>query len=260
MNTASANLNVNPRQLLLEELERRCQTNPRYSLRAFAKALNLSPSALSMILRGERGLSKNLASQVSKKLGLDPQMSESFIRNALKRKKSINPESYKFNQLSLDRFAVISEWYHFAILSLIETKDFKPVIAWISTRLEISLAEARAGVERLVRLNLLDTTKEKWKQIGDPIFLDNDKSTAATRRFQSQVLERAIFSLENDPMELRELNSVTIAIDPRQVDYAKKKIKDFLIELMNELEAKGPRREVYHLSTQLYPVSKNRGN
>jgi DNA-binding Lrp family transcriptional regulator len=250
---------LHPRQLLLDELERRCRVNPRYSLRAFAKALGISAAALSMILRGERGMSSTLAGKVSKRLGLNLEASEHFVRTSSRRVKGA-PDVSKFLQLPIDQFAIISEWYHFGILSLISTKGFQPSTPWIAARLGISEGEARAGVERLVRMGILDTTQAKWKQKGAPIFVNNEHSTAASRRFHAQVLDHARFSLENDPMELRELNSVTIAIDPKQLPYARKKMKEFLVGLMTELENLGSAREVYHLSTQLCPVSRARGN
>jgi uncharacterized protein (TIGR02147 family) len=261
MMTRENDLNINPRQLLIEELERRCRENPRYSLRAFAKALDISPSALSMILAGQRGLSKGLASQVSNKLGLDPNETQNFILNSLRRgKPNKQNEAQNFSQLSLDKFATISEWYHFAILSLVETKGFTAKVSWIASRLGISIAEAKAAVERLSRLGILDTAQPKWKLAGPPPFVGNEESTAATKRFQKQVLEKAMYSLENDPMELRDLNSFTIAINPKHVGFARKEMEKFLIDLMHKLEKKGDALEVYHLSAQICPVSKNRGN
>lgn len=247
----------------MEELERRCRANARYSMRSFARALSISPSALSMVLNGERGLSLELATAISKKLGLDPTSSAAFIGTAIRRRRTpqtVQPASQSFNQLTLDQFGVISEWYHFAILSLITTKEFRPELPWIASRLGITQGEARAAVERLVRLKVLDVSQKKWKQVGNPIFVNNTESTAATRQHQKQILEKATYSLENDSMELREMNSVTIAIDPKQVGIAKRRIAQFLMDLMNELESQSTPKEVYHLSTQLYPVSKNRGN
>ena len=42
------------REVLQDELRRRCARNPRYSLRAFARALALDHSSLSQLLRGRR--------------------------------------------------------------------------------------------------------------------------------------------------------------------------------------------------------------
>ena len=52
----------------------------------------------------------------------------------------------QYVQLTLDHFSVISEWYHFAILSLAETQDFKSYPAWIAGRLGISQKDAKAAV------------------------------------------------------------------------------------------------------------------
>jgi uncharacterized protein (TIGR02147 family) len=248
--------NFSPKTILLEELEKRCRTNPRYSLRAFAKALELSPSGLSLILSGRRGLSKTLAKNLSEKLGLDPSKSRDFIQSAVKRRSSEFQAETSSRQLELDQFATIAEWYHFAILSLIETQGFVPDRQLIASRLGISIAEVRSAVERLQRLGILDTSQTKWRQVGLPIFVGNDKSTSATRSHQRQVLDKAAHSLENHPMEIRELNSVTLAVNPKHLPIARKEIKEFLLKLMNKLESKGDPTEVYSLSVQFFPVSK----
>src|SRR2546430_13739191 len=49
------------RRVLRKELESRCRTSPRYSLRAFARDLKISPSRLSEILSGKQGLSRAAA-------------------------------------------------------------------------------------------------------------------------------------------------------------------------------------------------------
>ena len=251
--------NPSPRQLLAEELERRCRSNPRYSMRAFAKALGLSPSALSMVMAGHRGLSTDLAKRLSHKLGLDPVSAGRFVNGFLRNKTSPTTIT-NFDTLSLDTFSVISEWYHFGLLSLIEVKDFKPDPQWMASRLGVSIAEVKAAVERLVRLGILDTSKRRWKQIGQPILVENTESTAATKRNQKQVLEMAIHSLENDPVEVRDLTSMTIAINPEWIPLAREEIKKFRIHLMELLEGKGDAREVYHLAVQIYPVTKKQRN
>jgi hypothetical protein len=57
-------------RFLAAELERRKARNPRYSLRAFAKAVGLDASALSRILSGKQGLSLSSGIKVGKKLSL----------------------------------------------------------------------------------------------------------------------------------------------------------------------------------------------
>ncbi len=55
-------------QFLQWELGKRQQKNPSYSLRAFARDLDISPSTLSCILREKQNISKQLESQLRQKL------------------------------------------------------------------------------------------------------------------------------------------------------------------------------------------------
>ena len=68
MKTEPAHYRIDPRLLLQRELERRCQSNPKYSLRAFAKALKMSPAALSYMLTGKRPVSKKTVKKIVDRL------------------------------------------------------------------------------------------------------------------------------------------------------------------------------------------------
>jgi uncharacterized protein (TIGR02147 family) len=248
---------LDPRQCLMSELERRCGQNPKYSLRAFAKALSIHPATLSMVLSGKRQFSKKMAERVAKKLALDPLKSTAFVRGATG-KFNLLAVTDKYEDLSLDKFATISDWYHYGILSLITTKGFQTNFSWIASRLGISTMEAKAATERLVRLGVLDTSSNPWRQVGGPIMIENNISTSATRHFQSQVLKMAQYSLENDSPEVRDISSVTVAVDPAQLSIAIEEIRKFRIHLMKLLEKQKPAQEVYHLAIQLYPVSRKK--
>jgi len=56
------------RLYLQNTLIERTSSNPSYSLRAFAKHLNIEPSALSKILNGKRRISKKMFTKISLKL------------------------------------------------------------------------------------------------------------------------------------------------------------------------------------------------
>jgi uncharacterized protein (TIGR02147 family) len=252
---------LNPREFLSQELTKRCQRNPRYSLRSFAQFLGITPSALSMILSGKRNVSKKAAQQIVEALALPPQLKVAFLYGCGKHSDLNFQEedlSNNYQKLALDTYEIISDWYHFAILSLIETKDFQPKLAWIASRLGITLAEVKTAVERLVRLGILDVSETKWKQTTKPIKVENTVSTAATRKHQRQMIEKALESLEHDPMDIRDMSSMTLAMDPKLVPTALKEIRKFRRKLTKMLETSAPQTEVYHLAIQLYPVSKRK--
>jgi uncharacterized protein (TIGR02147 family) len=151
---------------------------------------------------------------------------------------------------------MIAEWYHYAILSLVDVPGFRFDAKWIANRLGISETEARLAMERLLRLRLVKKVGKTWKQSGLPLKVENTESTTATRRHHRQHLVKAIESLDNDPIEIRDFSGMTFPMDPQYVPYAVKRIRDFRRKLMNELVNMGTPRVVYRLGVQIHPLSK----
>ena len=60
-----------------------------------------------------------------------------------------------YDRIGLDAFQVISDWYHLAIVELANTPDFRGEPYGIARSLGISVVEARAALERLLRLGML---------------------------------------------------------------------------------------------------------
>ncbi len=56
--------------VLRAELTRRCARNPSYSLRAFARALDVDHATLSQLLRGRRSLTREVIEQLGERLRL----------------------------------------------------------------------------------------------------------------------------------------------------------------------------------------------
>ena len=240
-------------QILKNDFTARSRKNPRYSLRAYAKALGISHTVLSLVLAGKRPLSKKAIALISEKLALDPLQ---ITRLMDSRGKATRLAPAAFRTIDMEIFKVISDWVHYAILTLIETSDFQSDTNWIADRLDISKMDARVCFERLINVNLIEFKDEKWRLTGLPIKVENNYSTTTTRLFQKQMIEKSLESLERDPYEIRDFSSVTLAMDPSDIPYARERIKQFRRELMTELEARGKPTEVYNLTLQIYPVSR----
>lgn len=93
--------------------QKRQAINRSYSQNAFARELGVSPTALSQYLSGKRNLSPINLKKVVRSLGLPLEYAQKSKRNIF----SIQTPSIK---LKLDTFSLISDWYHFAILNLLE--------------------------------------------------------------------------------------------------------------------------------------------
>lgn len=236
--------------------------NPAFSLRAFARRLELSPSALSEILKGKRRISKKMAGRVVTNLCLNPMEAKNLLDlfpDKVSRKESSARYHSPYQPLSMDQFHLIAEWYHFAILSLAETKDFVGDPQWIGKRLNIRPQEAQDAISRLERLKMLvRTTDGRLEPTYVEYTTTDNVADVSVRRAHAQNLEFAKRSLEEDPIEVRDLTATTMAIDVEKLPEAKKMIREFHDKLSAYLET-GTHREVYKICVQLFPLSGRNG-
>ncbi|HXH31579.1 MAG TPA: TIGR02147 family protein [Bacteriovoracaceae bacterium] len=242
--------------LLQEELVTRCRKNPRYSLRSFAKTLDVSPAALSDMINGKRTITKRSVEKLGLLLGLSIPVIESFRKVLPSRSSSAS--ALNFEQLSADQFAVISDWYHYAILELIKVRDFDPSEAWISKALGVTKSEVNIALERLVRLGLIEieaTGKITDTSSGFTTNISDSMTSTANRNFQQQVLGQSIEALNKVPLKLRNHTSMTMAIDPKLLPEAVKRLTVFRRELSEFLETQGTPTEVYQLALSLFPLT-----
>lgn len=125
------------------EFENRRSRNPSYSLRAFAAHLDVHTACLSVILRGKRPLTEKLVERFIQNLALG------FDDLQLCLTAESGEKAVKNRVLTLDTFAIISQWYHDAILDLMKLDSFVPDIHWIAETLEITPTEVHSAIERL---------------------------------------------------------------------------------------------------------------
>jgi uncharacterized protein (TIGR02147 family) len=253
-------------RLLSRKLTEARIKNAAYSLRAFSRKLGVSSSAVSEIMNGKRTISAKLAERIVTRLSLDPKEAETVLSLFPKKRKNFRAnggmpqglpagEIKKMLQLSVDEFHAISDWYHFAILSLLETRGAKSDSAWIAKRLGISIRDASSALERMERLDLLKWENGKIALTGKSFQTTDDVNNLALRKTHAQNLELAKAALEIDDLGIRDFTAMTMAIDPKKIPEAKKLIREFRDRLCGFLE-QGEKKEVYKFSVQLIPLSK----
>jgi uncharacterized protein (TIGR02147 family) len=226
-------------------------------MRAFARALGMSHTLLSLILAGKRSLTRDSVLRICEIVPMTTQQRNSLLRSETQ-KSRMSPAMRARATLQLDQFEFISDWHHYAILSLLETKDSKWNAKWISKRLGIPEVQASIAMDRLDRLGIVGNVGGKWKQTTAPLQVDSAISTPATRKHHHQLIDKAQQSLENDSVDHRDFSGITFAMDPRMLPLARERIRKFRRELTEELENLGEVSEVYELSIQCFPLSQVR--
>lgn len=245
---------------LQNDYSERCNKNPQYSLRAYSRSLSIPVSTLSEILNQKRPLTKKLRNKIGLALNLAPEEIASFHAKDHGNKDSLfeDADSVNYQELALDSFHVISDWYHYGILQLMKTKDFKEDLSWISKRLGIKPLQVKLALSRLERLGIIDRDKNGAMfdaTQGATSHLKNNFTSDELKSFQVKALEKAIESLKSVPVNKRDNTSMTLAMSKAAIPFAKEEIKKFRRSLTKKLEGYGPADEVYQMAISLTPLT-----
>lgn len=255
------------REILKAQLSDRCQRNGHYSLRAFARDLGLSPQRLSHILSGRHGLSVEAAGQIAEKLGLSEKEKEFFcilvqekharsklVRHSAKNKLKEIKTTYQ--DLSLDHFKIIADWYHFAIMELTLVENFKSQPKWIAKTLNVTEMEVKLAIERLIKLEMLEKDKKGNLKLTGQFFTDpRGIPSEAVRHFHRQLLVKANLSLDVQSLTQRDFSSTILAIDDSDLPQAKEDLKKFRNEFDSKYSKATKKNKVYCLGMQFHDLT-----
>lgn len=256
------------RNLLREELAVRCQINPKYSLRAFARDIDLAPSRLSEVLSGKQGLSRQVAEKIGQRLGYNDSercffadlVTSIHARKESDRKAAIALVERKVGDQELlrlknDTFHLISDWYHLAILELATTKDFETNVRWIAKKLNISESEVELALERLERFGFLGWDGDALVPLEPKTTTPGGTPSESIRKFHQQILAKAMDSVVMQGIEERDLSAVIVAVDRARLPEAKERLKQFRREFCTDMNKAPDKNSVYCLSIQFFSLT-----
>jgi uncharacterized protein (TIGR02147 family) len=244
---------------LRESLLSRQRRNSSYSLRAFAKDLEIDSSNLSAILQNKRALPHKRAIPIARKLKLSPKAHALFIASTLRKQMaldSIRVSNEMKNYLLDDKYhKIISEWEHYTFLQLLKLRNFQANFEWIANRLGISQCRARTVVGHLLDLGFIQEDVQKGYVRATPsLETSEDIESQALRASHRDSLEIGKSKLESVPIERRDFSSVTMAIDTKKIPQAKAIIREFQDKLYALLVSE-TQDEVYQFNCQLFPLT-----
>ncbi len=239
--------------LLIKKYEEGKQRNVRWSQRAFATRLGLSSGALSEILQGKRVLSAQLKKKISSKLQLSPIEEVAFFEEDLP--EHLRTQRLDYYKLTNDQFHLISDWWHYAILNLTNTKDFKASIPWIADRLGLSLTVTQEAWDRLFRLSHLKKQGKKVIRTYARLETTDNLLDLSLQKSHLQDLELIEKSILNVPVDLRDHTSMTVVINKKSIIKAKELIRLFQDRFAQDVEV-DQGEDVYKLSVSFYPLTK----
>lgn len=246
-------------QRLQDGLARKKEANPSYSLRAYARDLDVDPSLLSKIMAGKRPVPPTVANLAVSLLKLDPKEKTLFIESVGQERLTIDQikvgsaDSYLMLDESFSK--AIAEWEHYAVLSLFDLEGFTPSVSSIARYLGISEGRSNEVIQTLIECKLLGFDDEYTLiKLVPTVRTTEDTRSKALLSAHLETLELGKKKLTEIDMELRDFSSATVAIDMEKLSEAKGIIREFRQKMVALLKS-GKRTEVYQLAIQFYPMT-----
>ena len=214
---------------LREELHLRQSRRPQYSMRAFARDLEMSPSFLCEFLAGRQGLSKERVLWVSRKLNLSTEQCEHFwdlveakFGRTTEAKKAaefrvLQKTKNENNHLSLERSNVIADWYHFPLIEIIGLGRTTYSHKELAEILELKESDVEAAIGRMRSVGLIEEEftefgTAKYKVKSEYTMTGDEGASRAIQIAHQQFLNKQALFAETKPLEERENLDVTFRL------------------------------------------------
>ena len=217
---------ANYRDILRMEYESRKLRNSAYSMRAFARSIELSSGALSEILKGKRNLSPKKAIIIAEKLKCDQNEKNHFLesveQSSLVSKNAENQQTV--HNLTVEMFEVISSADCMSILAMADLDEFLLDVNWIAKQLSITEKEVAYALKLMRDIGLIEVVDGVEQVSTDFVFSTDGIPSRAIRNYHHKMLSKASEALEKQDVEKRDISGISFAVDPEQLANLKKDI------------------------------------
>lgn len=235
-----------PRMYLREELQIRKKRRPHYSLRAFARDLEMSPSSLCEFLSGRQGMSRERILWVGKKIQLSDTQIDHFCdlvevefgrtpkdRKAAKVRVTTRTKDDN-NRMSVEQFHVIADWYHLTLLEILNLPDQNFSINEIAQILNIDQSDVELGLQRLCNLGMLVKVEGKYQVQSDSTVTGDEGPSRAIQIFHEQFLQMQADVVTKKSPSDRENISVSLGIAQKDWPKLREEIKHAVISTLTK--------------------------
>lgn len=251
--------------------------SPHFSYRSFSQKVGVQTSNfLLLLIQGKRNLKDQTIPLVAKALKLDQKQSQYFQLLVLygqekntEQKSSLFRElqnlrsPYEISKMSELQFEQYNHWYYKAIRELLSFYPFNPSEKYAFRHLAAQLypniteSDARKAIKVLEKLNLIYRHESGVYKLTDQFISTGDEvQNFFLRRFHQCMIEISKSALDEFPLEVRDISSLTLSISNETFVEIKTEIQLFRKRLL-EIARKSDRAEnVYQINFQAFPLTR----
>ncbi len=229
-----------------------------------------SPSLLSMIASGKRLPSNQMLEDLLDEWKIDSEKRE-IVRLKLEIEKRIaknrpatnainrlalKDKKYKYHTIEIEAFNSIKDWHNLVLKHLIGTPLFKEDPTYLSLLLKkkITPAQVKKSIETLLNSGMIFRNQETGE-----LYLDEAKAAETTHDIPSEairehhkgMIQRALETIDEESIEKRHINSLTLQFDHQKSAEAKEFILNFVKQFNEKFHAEQS-SDVRQLNVQFY--------
>lgn len=266
-----------PGEILAPYFEKKKALRKKYSLRALARDVQLSPGMVSQVLAKRRNPSQEAIGAFAKALRIKGPdlliLKKSAILHGGRKNSAhriladyIEQDATvltfrKYKQSDLASLSLMTRWYHMALFELLTCDVPSADERTLQSYLGISLSEMREALGTLASAGLIERRNGRWEKKTLHIEFPEELTQATTRQYHRMMITRTLSIMAEqqriEDVKRRRIVGVTVAVNPKNVPKAIEDLNRFLFK-MTETLGTGPCSEVYQLNLQLVPLTKEK--
>ncbi len=261
--------NQTPDQILKIYFQRKQKRFSKYSLRALARDLRISPAHVHRIMSGKRSLLFDQISDIGRCLDMDSlavqSLQSAVLRERIPRpldesmitKAELSSSVDKYEPLPESDYFLLTKWYYLPILDLTCCVNFVDDPEWIASRLGLESRVVEMAIIELEKRNYLRMENGRRVKATENIRFPTRKSRPVVAQFHQDMLkktEESFRDASDEEFERRLIAGICIASDPEKVAEAKRFLYDALHKAADILGS-GLATEVYYLSLSFFPFT-----
>jgi len=246
-----------------------------FSHRSFSKRAGLSSSNyLSLVMKGQRDLSSQMAPRFANACGLAKREADFFCDLVAYGQAKTTEEKQRWHdrlarfrkfreahRLVGEQTAYHANWYMPAVRELTALAAFEEDPRWIAATLEPPISERQAleALATLEKLGLLQRNRAgKLQQAQALVTTGPGPLGHQIFAYHHGMLDLAKRALDQLPRDQRDISSLTLCVAESTLPILKERIREFRRELLQLAELEVAAERVVQLNFQMFPLSRRR--
>lgn len=245
-----------------------------YSVRYMAGRIDMDPGQLVKVLQGKLHLPLARLPAISKLCRFDGREEayfETLVRLGRAKTRGEVQElterivalrGVEVKGLEADQAEYFHNWHHAVVRSLAGIVPFRGGFDAIGEMItpRVSGEKIKESVELLSRLGLLREDDKGFWRLAEPHVHPGEKMPAeVVRRFQGQNMRLAERSLEEIPVDERDISSLTVTLRWSDLPRMREKVSEIRRQIQTLAQDCSEPDGVFQLNIQLFPVARVRG-